>query len=287
MKKIVFLLLSLITCCTFFIGATACGGNSSAGGPSSGEQTGVQNKLETPSVLLVGNKAEWKKVPNASSYRYKIGEDGEEVVTIDLVKTLADGQTIYVKAVGDRDFYLDSDWSQGVTYTKNSVQLERPVCTYENFVVTWSPVENAIAYEYKFTEWTDNNTTIYSTTELMTIPHTEGYFCVRAVGDGEYYTTSNWRQVKAPEKLMVEQGSVHLNGKTGEVNWEASYYAIRYDYKIDNGEVINGGRGGKVTLTDGQTIYFKAIGDGVNYLDSDWFSLTYTASGGGGDNGYV
>lgn len=287
MKKIMHVLLSLIACSALFVSATACAGKGDTETPS-GEQTEnevLQKKLATPVVSLVGNKAEWKKVTNASSYRYKIGEDGEEIATVDFVKTLADGETIYVKAVGDRDFYLESDWSEGVTYTKIMIQLSSPVCTYENGVVTWTAVENAVAYEYKFAEWLDRNATIYTTNETS-IAFTEGYFCVRAVGDGDLYTTSSWCQVKAPVQLTVSQGSVHLNGQTGEVNWEVPFNAVRYDYRIDNGAVVDGGRSGKIKLNEGQSIYFKAIGDGVNYTDSEWFKLTYTA-GGGGDSGYV
>ena len=287
MKKIIVFLLSILTCASLMFGVSACSvGTGTGAGSGSGEQTeGVSNKLETPSVMLVGNRAEWKKVKNASSYRYKIGEDGEENVTMDLSIRLYDNQTIYVKAVGNRDIYEDSDWSEGLTYTINAVQLERPVCTLENGVVTWTAVENALYYEYKYEMWTDNNTEIMSSNGFS-LPLTDGYLCVRAVGDGEFYSTSNWYQVKAPVQLKIEQGTVHLNGNTGEVNWEVKGNAIRYDYRIDNGAVVNGGRSGKIHLVDGQSIYFKAVGDGVNYLDSEWFKLTYSA-GGGGDNGYV
>lgn len=245
------------------------------------ERTYRINALEIPIITLEGNVASWSAVDNALSYVYKIGETGEEQAINDTSVTLFHAQTLYVKAVGDNIYHLDSDWSLGVTY--NAPKLKKPQFTFAEGVLSWEKIDGAVAYEYKFTldetpqSMTGNSITL---TEYCTI-------YVRAVGDNKTCITGLWGTFKyQPEKLKIGN-TVHLNASTGLVEWTRCPGAIRYDYKIgENGEVQDGGKEGSLTLADGQTIYFKAIGDGLNYEDSDWFRLQYTSSGGNID-GYV
>ncbi len=246
------------------------------------ERTYRINALTIPTIKLEGNVASWAAIDNAVSYVYKIGETGEEQAISGTSITLFHAQTLYVKAVGDNIYHLDSDWSIGATY--NAPQLKKPQFTFTGGVLSWGAIDGAVAYEYKFTL----NETPQSMTETSITLTKHCTIYVRAVGDNKTCVTGLWGTFKyEPKKLTVAQGSVHLNSSTGLVEWTKCQGSIRYDYKIgEDGEVQNGGREGSLTLTDGQTIYFKAIGDGVNYTDSDWFRLQYTSSGGSID-GYA
>ena len=76
--------------------------------------------LATPVVKIeTDGKASWTAVENASGYAYKIN-NGEEKDTTETSVTLTNGQSIVVKAVGDGENYLDSDWSTSKTYTAPS-----------------------------------------------------------------------------------------------------------------------------------------------------------------------
>lgn len=70
-------------------------------------------KLKMPTLTMDGNVARWTAIDYATKYVYKRGETGAEKETSGLYVTLSDGQTLYVKAVGDE--YKDSDWAQ-ITY---------------------------------------------------------------------------------------------------------------------------------------------------------------------------
>lgn len=285
MKKALHFLLSVLSCAVFLVGTTACGGANGDGQGSGGEILEPQRtQLQTPSLTLVGNKATWENIPNASSYRYKIGEDGEERVTVDLFVLLSHGQTVYVKAVGDREFYLDSEWSIPATYSKTSIALPKPTFSRTGNVLSWLPITGATAYEYKFE--LDGVVKTTNETTLVLEDYCEVY--VRALGDGLAYTTGLWgtHYYDAPIPLSVEQGTVHLDNSTGVVTWEKSVLSIRYEYRIDNGVVQDGGSRGSITLIDGQTIAFRAVGDGDKYSNSEWFLLKYTQSGGNAGDGF-
>ena len=72
--------------------------------------------LATPVVVISEDGvASWGNVSNASSYLFIINE-GEEQVTNDLQVVLEYGDSIIVKAGGDNEYYLDSDYSEPKTY---------------------------------------------------------------------------------------------------------------------------------------------------------------------------
>ncbi len=155
--------------------------------------------------------------------------------------------------------------------------LPAPSLVYaQGGIVRWESVENAVKYEYKY----GNDGAIQETTNTTLELAEQGWFFVRAVGDGMSYQTGEWKTYHyvAIPKLEVE--GVILDKTTGVVSWEKNKYASKYVYKIgENGEIIDCENTGSVTLSIGQTIYFKAIGNGVDFADSDWLALKYTQSG--------
>ncbi len=73
-------------------------------------------KLATPEVVVSEDGvASWGEVEHAFGYKYVI-DGGEEKVTTDLSVALLDGQSIKVKAFGDGEDYVDSDYSAEVKY---------------------------------------------------------------------------------------------------------------------------------------------------------------------------
>jgi len=238
-------------------------------------------KLAMPKVTWEGNVAVWTEHSFATGYVYKIGENGEEIVATGNGVALTNGQTLYVKAVGDGVFYLDSEW-RTVTYTAQKLVPPKPK-TVEG-VCSWTAVTGAVAYEYQIdggqVQQTENTSVALSAYCTLKI---------RAIGDGEIYTSSDWYTYvyDAPTKLEVV--GVHLNVATGVVAWDGKSVegVEKYVYKIGaDGAETDGGISGKVTLIEGEVVYIKAIGDGAEYLDSDWYALQYSKSGNGFE-GYV
>ena len=81
-----------------------------------------------------------------------------------------------------------------------------------------------------------------------------------------------------PEPLATPSVTIATDGKA---SWAPVENASGYAYKINNGEEKDTTET-SVTLTNGQSIVVKAVGDGENYLDSSWStSKTYTAPSSG------
>ena len=86
---------------------------------------------------------------------------------------------------------------------------------------------------------------------------------------------------KEPVALAAPVVSVSTEGKA---EWKAIENASGYAYKINDGDE-KATNETSVTLTDGQSIQVKAVGDGTNYSDSAWsVKVTYKASTSGGNN---
>ena len=86
------------------------------------------------------------------------------------------------------------------------------------------------------------------------------------VADGNAYV---YAEVKLGTQLTAPTVSISAN----KGSWAAVDHATGYEYKIDEGAVKYTATAlSDVTLTSGQTLYVRALGDGVAYLDSAWGS---------------
>jgi hypothetical protein len=91
--------------------------------PATGVDPTDPTKLKAPTLTMKGNVAHWKSNTLATKYVYKIGESGTEKETNELQVYLTNGQTLYVKAIGND--YKDSDWAQ-ITYVYEDPYIAPP-----------------------------------------------------------------------------------------------------------------------------------------------------------------
>ncbi|MGN0507895.1 MAG: hypothetical protein ACI4GX_01560 [Ruminococcus sp.] len=267
-----------VACMMIFgvMGLTACDGSPTAATPQ---------KLSTPVVTLTDNVAAWGADSNADKFEISLDGNLSYVENIVTSKTLTDGQSLKVRAVGDGISYSTSDWSNSVTYTAtpapaDPVQLTAPVVTISNTgIASWTAVANASSYVYKINNGAETPTTATS------VQLTDGQsIVVKAVGDGTNYTDSDYSAtqtytagtpVPQPTKLGTPVVTI---SNTGIASWTAVANASSYVYKINDGAETPT-TATSVQLTDGQSIVVKAVGDGTNYTDSDYSaSKTYTVS---------
>lgn len=128
MKKFLALMIVLVLALSLGLSMASCkkGGKTSDKPDDSteisttAEQSGTSEKqatkLDAPVVTISEEGlATWTAVGNAVRYQYKLGET--EMQTAKTSLQLEDGQTIQVKAIGDGENYLDSDYSAAMTYT--------------------------------------------------------------------------------------------------------------------------------------------------------------------------
>ena len=167
--------------------------------------------------------------------------------------------------------------------------------TYAYGKISWYPIEGATCYEYKFSYYAEES---FITTETEIDMGTNTFICVRAVGDGEEYITSdNWATYlkRTPDKLEVTGVVINSDGL---VTWVKNQYAVKYVYKLyEDGEVFESdGSGVKRYITyddkgnpiyDEAYIWIKAIGNGSSHEDSEWKEFQYLGSNGSGDSSFM
>ena len=301
--------------------------------------------LDAPVVTLDGAVASWAAIPNASGYVYTLNGGAEQTAS-GLSVTLSDGDTLVVKAVGNGTEYLDSAWSNAVTYTAPVVpdepdepdEPEIPEGQTEwEFLMANIMSESAhvsdgyykiprnsyvditvnvsVAGKYNVNYVCDTGSLVQEGTGNVTVRHylvvdgvaETSYVQVTFSGRGNHGTyrengrseyvfgvtlnlaagTNTIRiyavhagltvkaiQVKLDAPETLDAPSVTVDAVTGVASWAAIPNASGYAYTI-NGGAEQTTTGTSVTLSDGQTITVKAVGDGVKYLDSG-FSTAVT-----------
>lgn len=155
--------------------------------------------------------------------------------------------------------------------------LGKPFVTVDdNGVASWGAVKNAVKYAYKI-----NNGQEQETTALTVQLAENDTICVKAIGDGTTYGESVYSAtvtyVKSvdpnpgpgpddPDNPVLTKLSTPfvLLDASGVATWGAVKNAVKYVYKINNGEeqettVCS------VALSDGDSLIVKAVGDGVTY----------------------
>ena len=175
-------------------------------------------------------------------------------------------------------------------------KLAAPVVTLTDNVASWGADAKADKFEISLDgslSYVENSITTKTLTHGQT-------FKIRAVGDGTASLTSDWSNSvtytapadpnpnpnpnpdpgtnpdpSQPVKLSAPTVSI---SPMGLASWSAVANASGYVYKI-NGGTETSASATSVQLTSGDSITVKAIGDGVNYADSDYSAAkTYTAS---------
>lgn len=91
-------------------------GDNNQGDNNQDGSTTVGVPLLTPQLTRNENVVSWGLIDNAVGYIYKIGLDGNEIFTPVAFVTLKDGETLYVRALGDGEKYTESAWSAPITY---------------------------------------------------------------------------------------------------------------------------------------------------------------------------
>ena len=110
---------------------------------------GEPEKLNTPILFLDGDIARWDANPKASNFEISIGGSVFKVDNDVTARKLVDGVTIKVRAVGDGEKYLTSEWSNPLTYSAVSNGTKEPAhvkTTISNLAIGSAPDEN-IVYE--------------------------------------------------------------------------------------------------------------------------------------------
>ena len=153
--------------------------------------------------------------------------------------------------------------------------LATPVVTVnESNVASWEAIKGAVYYEYQIGD--EEPVRVGASTTKIQILIGEK-IKVRAIGDGEIYFDGEWSAI-ATTTAIPQLPKPTLEAQVFDtqiiVTWKKDPRAISYEYRLnsdtdqpfDNDEV-------GLLITQGDKLYVRAKGDGVNYLDSDWAEM--------------
>lgn len=155
------------------------------------------------------------------------------------------------------------------------VQLTTPVVSISaSGEVSWYAVEHATSYKYKINSGAELN--VLNVSNIMIHLQPGDYIEVKSVGDGlkyldsEYCLPVTYTVVTDPgdELIKLQTPSVTI-GSDGVASWKSIDNAISYIYVIDNGEHITTNLS-SIKLIYNQSIKVMAVGDGINYSNSDF-----------------
>ena len=155
------------------------------------------------------------------------------------------------------------------------VQLISPVVTVSEYgEVSWFSVENASSYKYKINGGAELS--VANVSNILIRLESGDYIEVKSVGDGVKYLDSEYSLPVTytaiiepdPELIKLPTPIVEI-GSDGVASWKSIDNAIGYVYVIDDGENITT-NSLSVKLIYNQSIKVMAVGDGVNYLNSDY-----------------
>lgn len=140
--------------------------------------------LETPVISVSEDGvASWTVLPKASAYVYKINGGPKTPTSIGEIQLNPD-DSITVQAIGDGKLYLDSEWSEPVSYTKSKthVKLKTPAVTVsEKGIASWTAVEGASKYAYII----DSGEPIITSENSVTLKDGRS-ISVKAIGGGDF-----------------------------------------------------------------------------------------------------
>jgi hypothetical protein len=234
---------------------------------------GIPNNLEITDKTLT-----WDEVDNAKSYIIDI--DGTEYKADETIYSLdklieIKVYEIKIKAIGDGEIYLNSEWSEVKNYIVWTNLTPPNGLEIIDKTLTWNEVPNAKSYliDIDGEEKTSENAN-YSLDELVDIKIYE--IKIKAIGDGEIYFSSEWSEII---KYTV---SMNLNAPNGleiddkTLTWTAVENAKSYIIDID-GEEYKADEAiyslDKLIEIKVYEIKIKAIGDGKIYLNSEWSEI--------------
>lgn len=151
-----------------------------------------EKALDAPTLTLsdTGN-ATWEAQKGATGYEYKIND--AEPIKVDTTVTgivLLPGETIVVRALGDGEKYLDSEWSAPLK-NENAIKLPKPVIEKKvigsQIVLSWQKDARATSYKMRIN---DSDEQIITENQYMISEN--DVFRLQAVGDEELYYCSDW-----------------------------------------------------------------------------------------------
>ncbi len=240
---------------------------SACGDDESSSQSSTPTTLAAPTVVLLEDTATWNANDSADKFEISLNGTLSYIENSITSMKLEEQQTFKIRAIGDGVNYSNSDWSNSVTYTKNTDTAK------ETFTVVWMngatviETDNDVAkgtfpsydgaeptkdadeqYSYAFSGWTPeiaevNADVVYlaqftSTINKYSVVWKNGDEVLETDVDVEYGATPTY-DGEEPSKSATEQYKYTFKGWSptiapvvGDVTYEAEFNEIANQYTV-------------------------------------------------------
>lgn len=211
-------------------------------------------KLNAPvNVRVESSSLKWNPVDYASKYQIQIGNDVYESITtiydLSYLSPIA-SVSISVKAIGDGEKYLNSDWSNPITHSvdeplSNPTKLDKvQILGLYNNILTWTPVDDASSYEIDIIDIKlTSETTSIDVSALFNQNRNNCYVRVRAIPEiDSNFEASNWSDImifnydfatgNAVSDTPIDTGVITQYEKVDRYVAQQVEGEIQFDYSI-------------------------------------------------------
>lgn len=183
--------------------------------------------------------------------------------------------TVKVRAVGNGDSILDSDWSETKDYLV-SLKLNSPfIVGVTDGTLAWTEVPNATAYVLEI-NGVRTNVGLDTRYYLGYEPNVYS-IKLQALGNGWCYFDSEFSGA-FNHTVVKTLKPANIKFDNGVMSWDAVDYAVRYIVEINATEytvLTNSFSLAAFTTPNVYAVKLKAIGNGSTSLDSEWSDTKY------------
>lgn len=152
-----------------------------------------------------------------------------------------------------------------------SSKLTTPVVTIDEYgFARWQAVEGAVAYEYKIND--GKAVKLEAGETAIKIVGSEK-IVVRALAQNASFHSDWSAEAGMAQRPQLPKPTLNVSkyGDVVFVTWEKDARAVSYVYRLNNdAEKPIGADEIGLQIGTQDTLYVKAVGDGEDYLDSDW-----------------
>ena len=195
--------------------------------------------LNAPAIKLTGKVVSWNSIDNASGYQLVIDSDDQITLTTtsyEINKNVGGAYKIKVKAIGNDNEYLDSNYSNEVTY-ELVTSLDAPVITLNKNILSWDKVDNADEYMVLY-----EDATMRIVTETSVIVYELNYpsyhINVIALSNSKYFTQSGLsNSVLYVKQTYIKLDTPVIKIEDNLISWDKIDNATGYKIYVDDKEV--------------------------------------------------
>lgn len=213
--------------------------------------------FDPTNLNIIGDTLMWRSVENATSYTIFSNDTvlttvGQNVTQVDLSNYLTLNNSYKMNVVANASGYLSSEKSLSVYYVVK--QLEAPVLSLNNFILSWLPIEDADNYDIYVDNvlYTNVSNTTFSIESIVTQTKTYTFYIVAKSQYDKNKTSENSNIITYQSKIINISAYFNLESVVNQslfyIEINDTQYNITPDFAQSNPFSMNVRDGAKVVV---------------------------------------